>query len=54
MMMMMMTENELDGVFIIFRGLNKKNYRKETKLSLHIYTEHLSCHSPQSEDYRNL
>jgi hypothetical protein len=23
-MMMMMTENELDGVFIIFRGLNKK------------------------------
>ena len=33
--MMMMTKNELDGVFIIFRGLNKK-YRKEIKLSLHI------------------
>ena len=26
--MVMMTENELDGVFIIFRGLNKFNCRQ--------------------------
>ena len=34
--MVMMTKNELDGVFIIFPGINKKNYRKEIKLSLDI------------------
>ena len=39
MMMMMMTENELDGVFIIFRGLKKKiigmklSYRYISRLS---------------------
>ena len=27
--MVMMTENELDGVFIIFRGLNKKIIGRE-------------------------
>jgi hypothetical protein len=43
--MLMMTGNESDDVFIIFLGLNKKNYRKEIKLLLHIYPEHLSCHS---------